>query len=173
MNQFTSLRHAAAAGDADSVRRLIADGADIGEADNAPMRWALRHKRHSIVKLLLDAGANVTDTLPEFLCIAAKNGDVRSLQFLLSMKLPILPNALDRALYDAINARKTEAVKLLIEAGANPEAEENKPVMLASSAGSAAILEVLKAHGADVCVEESETPFRRLDTRKERPWVPS
>jgi ankyrin repeat protein len=163
MNEFNSLRHAAGAGDADLVRELIQQGASIGEMDNAPLRWALRHKRADIVALLLAAGAEISANATEFLSLAAKHGDGDSLTLMLNaMKLPILPNALDLAFYDAINARHLEAVEILIAAGANPKADDNKPVQLASSVGSAEILEILQVHGADLCVLESQPLFNAV-----------
>jgi ankyrin repeat protein len=163
MTGFDSLRHAAASGDSEAVRRLIQDGAAIGEMDNAAVRWALRHQHANVVKLLLDAGADVSASTAEFLSIAAKNGDTDSLHLLLdNMKFPTVPNFLDVALFDAIKARKTEAVKILIEAGADPAAGDNQTVMLASSAGSPEILEMLQAHGADLCVLDSQPLFNAV-----------
>lgn len=162
MNHFTTLRHAAAAGETQAVSDLIANGAIIAEMDNAAMRWALRHNRPNIVKLLLGAGADIADNIAEFLTLAAKNGDDESLRQLLNMKLPILPNALDYALYEAINAKHAGAVRILLEAGASPVADNDKAVMLAASVGSAEILESLQAHGADLLALESQPLFNAV-----------
>jgi ankyrin repeat protein len=163
MIEFNSLRHAAATGDAEALRKLIEHGAPIGELDNAPLRWALRHQRPNIVALLLDAGAEISANAPEFLSLAAKSGDVDSLKLVLhSMRTPILPNCLDHVLYDAIQARKGEAVKILLEAGANAVADENKAVLLASSIGDVEILEILQAHGADLCALDSQPLFNAV-----------
>jgi len=160
---FLSLRHAAAAGDIDSVQRLLLGGLEISEYDNAAMRSALRYRHVETVKLLLAAGANISENCEEFLRIAARNGDVDSLQTLLSfMKKSILPNILDHALYDAIASRNPQAVKILIETGANPTADDNRPIMEAASVGHVATLELLHQHGADIHVLDEQPIFNAV-----------
>lgn len=157
---LSTLRHAAGRGDAATVQQLIRAGANIDEFDNAPMRWALQKRRAEIVQLLLAAGADISSQTKEFLCLAAKNGDVASLKILLlHMKIPIHPNALDRAFYAAIISRNPAAVKILLAAGADPTAENNQPVLHAASAGSVEILRLLHRNGADLAAQKGLALF--------------
>ena len=71
--KFKSLRHAAGAGDAAAVQRFLNSGSKAGELGNAPLRWALRHRRVKIVRILITAGANPACDFDEFVGIIAEN----------------------------------------------------------------------------------------------------
>ena len=164
MNHLTAnpstLRYAAGQGDTGMVRKLLQAGAQVDEFDHAPMRWALRQRRAEIVQLLFAAGADISSQAEEFLCLAAKKGDVASLKILLNqMTTPILPNTLDHAFYDAIASRNPAVVKILLAAGANPTAEDNQPVLHAATAGSVEILRLLHRNGADLAAQQGQAIF--------------
>ena len=94
----TRLTHAAMAGDADAVRALIADGADIetgDEDERTPLLYAAKNGHAETVRVLLDNGAETGaqdyyEMDPLF--FAARNG-------------------------------RTEVVRLLLEHGADPDTE--------------------------------------------------
>ena len=57
-----SLPQAAAAGDIEKIKSLIAAGADINEKDNngnAPLHYAVLLANEDVIKLLIDSGADV------------------------------------------------------------------------------------------------------------------
>ena len=158
-----TLRHAAQLGHVEMLEELMQEGMAIGELDNAPIRWALRHRHSKIVQRLLAAGADITDNAEEFLHLAAKNGDTVSLKALLKfMKVPILPNALDLIFYDTIQSRNPAAVKISLRAGANPTSQNNRPVMEAACAGSEEILQLLHKHGADLHAQDGQALFNAV-----------
>jgi ankyrin repeat protein len=66
-NEFgrSAIHYAAANGDADEVTRLLAEGADPGEADNVgftPLHFAAQEQHPPVIKVLLAAGADVQAT---------------------------------------------------------------------------------------------------------------
>ena len=141
------LRRSAARGDSKAVRNLLRAGNDPGDMDNAALRRALLHGHPKIVKLLLGAGADISEHTAEFLKLAAENKDARSLKMLLrATKATVPQDILDKTLHAAITARNVEAVPVLIATGADPRAGD-MAAMLAASAGSVRILEILRQHG--------------------------
>ncbi len=151
------LRRSAACGDAKAVRKLLLAGADASDRDNAAMRRALRHGHAKIVNLLLKAGADFSENTEEFLQLAAKHRNARSLKMLLRVvKTTISPGTLNQVLYTTIKERNTQAVDVLIAAGANPEADENRSARLAATVGSVPILQILHRKGADFDAREGE-----------------
>jgi len=151
------LRRAAARGDSKVVRHLLRAGNDPGDMDNAALRRALKHGHCKIVKMLLASGADISENTAEFLKLAAANKDARSLKMLLrAVKTAIPQTVLNQVLFAAINARNTQAVAVLVAAGANPKADEDRPARVAATAGSVPILEILRRHGADFDAREGE-----------------
>lgn len=124
---------ASRAQDAEAVRALIAEGADVNvrQADGATaLHWAAYRDDHAIAELLIDAGADVNEAnelgaTP--LWLAADNGSARM-------------------------------VERLLDAGAGPDAalpEGETPIMTASRTGSAEAVRLLLAHGADINAAET------------------
>ena len=139
------------------VRQLLQAGARLDEFDHAPLRRALRGRHAEVVRILLAAGVDISAQADEFLEIATENGDAICLKLLLNhMQIRIAPNVLDRVFYAAIASRNPAAVKILLRVGANPAAEDNRPVMEASCAGSVEILRLLHRHGADLHAQNGQ-----------------
>jgi len=125
-----ALHQAAANGDIDQVRILIAKGVDVNAHDDAkltPLHYVAKSGIAEIVQLLLEAGADVD----------AKEGKNNE-------KTP---------LYYAAAAGNKEVVKLLVEAGAdiNDVGKNNwPPLCVAIEGNQIAVVEYLIAHGADI-----------------------
>ena len=142
------LRHAAARGDASAVRKLLQNGSDPGDLDNAALRRALRHGHTQIVRLLIKAGAEFAKNTHEFLKLAAENEDGRNLKILLrAAKTAVPQQILNQTLFAATIAANAPGVSLLIAAGADPRAQGSLPALLAASAGSVGVLKILHGHG--------------------------
>jgi ankyrin repeat protein len=158
----TRLIDAVKRGDANTVRTLIAQKADVNAPDadgSTALHWAAQKDDVAMADLLIAAGANVKaktryNVTP--LALACTNGDATLVDRLL--KAGADPNATSEegqtALMTAALTGKPDAVKLLIETGANVNAVEpykgQTALMWAASEGNAAAAEILITHGADV-----------------------
>ena len=112
-----------------SVEALVEGGADVNEADQygrTPLSEAAGEEKADavkVIKFLLDAGAKVDPglRLSPLIC-AARTGTVKSLQALLDAGAD--PNYLSpvfgTALHGAVMKKRADVVKLLIEAGVDP-----------------------------------------------------
>lgn len=144
---------AAKAGDADTVRSLLAAGADpdqAGEAGETALMAAAGQGHLAVVQALIEAGAKADAT--------DDNGWT----------------ALFKAVYNhELDTGFAPVAKALIEAGANPNATIHfgiTPLMLAAGGGEGAVCEVLLAAGADVRAV-NEAGRTALQMAKERHWV--
>lgn len=124
---YTGLHAAAARGDAESARRLIASGANVNERDGyrrTPLHVATFAKQRDIIALLVKAGADINAQERDRydgVTIAAVADDVETLRLLL--KLGASARAITSrydgtALIAAAHLGHDEVVKLLIAAGA-------------------------------------------------------
>ena len=119
---------AARAENADAVRTLLADGADVNarQPDGATaLHWAAYRDDHEVAAILLEADA-----------------DVRA-----ANELGATP------LWLAASNRSARMVERLLDAGAEPNValpEGETPLMAAARAGGAEAVRLLLAHGADV-----------------------
>ena len=126
---MTALMNAIQKNDAALVRQLIAQGVDVNELDasqDAPLVMAAYKGYADIVKLLLEAGADVTAVDPGMkataLHAAAYAGRAAAARLLIEYKIDV-----DRqgpyngytALHDAIWQNNIEVAEVLIQAGAN------------------------------------------------------
>ncbi len=128
-----SLLDAAAAGDADGLRKLLAAGADCNARDGdgaTALMLAAHAGAIELVKTLIAAGADVNAT------------DERGW------------GALMKAAYNAdLDRGFADVAQVLIDAGANVEAPIGygvRPLMLAAGYGETAVVETLLRAGADV-----------------------
>ena len=161
-----ALRRAAAAGDLETIQQLLARGAEANRLDNAALRWAVSHKQTGAARLLIEVGAPLDSYAREFLTLAARNGDVPTLELLLArLPGPSDPELLNKLLLLAVGARSVQAVRGLVEAGADPEAEDNKPLLSAACNGDAPMLRLLLLFGADVNAKNSQSLFNATFAR--------
>jgi ankyrin repeat protein len=138
-----SLREAVQSGDLESVRLLLAHGADAKYEG----RWgsvlgdAVYGGKLAIVKLVVDAGADVNGGFgfTNVLQCAAEAGDVKIVRYLLKKGAKVNAEcAWNRTpLMEAVKGNHTAVVKLLLEHGADWRPKE------------AASGELLQEHGAD------------------------
>jgi hypothetical protein len=121
---------------------LVADGFDE-RTQTQVAGAALRHGHAEVVKLLFEAGADVTENEAEFVQIALKNGDAPSLIILgRHVKTPILPYSLN-AVNVAINTLSLRTVEIVLSVS------EKSTVASTSSACTVGILELLRGSGVN------------------------
>ena len=127
----TALRMAAGEGHVEVVRLLLEKSADVTAEDNAAIRAALEKSRVEVVKLLKAHGGEWT------LSSAARLGDKHELQRLLDAgaKVDSRDEGYDKtALMWAVSEGHTEAVRFLLDRGADINAKTNNgdtPLMMA------------------------------------------
>lgn len=121
--------HAVRRNDAAAVKKLIAEGVDVSELDDnedAPLVMAAYEGHTDIVKLLLEAGADVTAVDPGMrataLHAAAYAGRTEAAALLIAHHIDIDkqgPINGYTALHDAIWQNNVDTARVIIEAGAN------------------------------------------------------
>jgi ankyrin repeat protein len=126
---MTALMKAVQSNDAAAVKKLIAQGANVNELDanqDAPLVMAAYQGRTEIVKLLLEAGADVAAVDPGMkataLHAAAYAGRTEAARLLVEYHIDIDkqgPYNGYTALHDAIWQNNIEVAEVLIQAGAN------------------------------------------------------
>ena len=158
----TPLMVAAASGNADVIKALVAHGAKIEEAEarrgqNALM-WAAAEGNSDAVAALLKAGAkpNVASKAGFTpLVFVAENGDVRSAQNLIAAGADVnyaVPRA-SGILLIAITAKKFDVANALIDNGAlvtDKDPTGTTPLHTAAELGEINLVKKLIAKGADV-----------------------
>ena len=154
---MASILDAAARGDFETLRRLLASGKSPGgipEQDRAPLHYLCKHDnggdRAACFELLRDAGANLE--------ASSYYAGYRPLHF-------------------AANSASVELVSLLVQARVNVDATDRggaTALHLAARKGAADCVEVLLAAGADVDARTSQTRSSPLDValthRSRRTW---
>ncbi len=126
---MTALMKAVQNNDVDGVKKLIAQGVNVSELDanqDAPLVMAAYQGHTEIVRLLLEAGADITAVDPGMkataLHAAAYAGRTEAARLLIEHHIDINkqgPVNGYTALHDAIWQNNIETAKVLIEAGAN------------------------------------------------------
>jgi bla regulator protein blaR1 len=125
-----ALVEASDAGDVESVRELLADGADVNArvaGDGTPLIAAAREGHHELVALLLDRGADPNLPVPGDgapLIMAAREGHLRVVQLLLDRgaTIDLIVPGDENALIQASLERHLDVVKLLVSRGADVNA---------------------------------------------------
>lgn len=154
----TALWYASSVGDAANVQTLLAAGAlpDLGP-DQGPLHIAARYGHPEVVRLLLDAGAEV-DPGPKWLSkplvLAATGGSYETVAELIRHGANV--NACDKqgsvALHLAAGRNYVDVIEMLVEAGANintRDASDDVPLMEALCYDSVEAALLLLRLGAD------------------------
>lgn len=146
-------------GDADAVRKFLAEGADSDTLDDGfPVLYQAAAVGHAnLVELLLSANASVDAPNEEGatpLCIAAQNGHTAVIELLLTAKASVDAPTQDGATPLSVAAQQghTAAVERLLGAGADPHHTGNQHenvVWSAAYSGSAETVRMLLLRGAD------------------------
>ena len=148
---------------------FIDAGADIETKDDmgrSPLHWSCRSGALAVVKILVEAGADVRATEDGHTCltIAAGFGHTETVRYLVGLPQVDLSHK-DKegytSLLAAVQYAGADVVEVLIDAGADVEAKhgergERSPLLLASEFGNLRVVEVLLKAGADVCVTDNE-----------------
>ena len=144
---------------------LIDAGADIETKDHlgrSPLLLACRSGALDVVKLLVKAGARVRATDKDgdtCLIFALYHGHIETVRYLVGLPDVDVNHAnnywLNTALHWAIERKNEDVVRVLIDAGADIEAESRsgRPLYLASGLGVLAIVDLLVRAGAGVSRE--------------------
>ncbi len=133
---MTILMKAVKNNDVAGVKKLIGQGVNVSELDgsgDAPLVMAAYEGHNEIVKMLLEAGADVTAVDPGMkataLHAAAYAGRTEAAKLLIEYKIDIDkqgPYNGYTALHDAIWQSNIDTAKVLIEAGANLTIKSNQ-----------------------------------------------
>ncbi|MDZ4767465.1 MAG: ankyrin repeat domain-containing protein [Chloroflexota bacterium] len=155
---MTALMNAVNKNDAAGARTLIADGANVSEIDakgDSPLIIAAYKGYTEIVRLLLEAGANVGALDPGMkataLHAAAYAGHAAAAQLLIQHRIDIDkqgPYNGYTALHDAIWQDNIEVARALIDAGANLQIASNSgetPLSFAQSKRRKEIVALIEA----------------------------
>ena len=138
----TPLHLAVVNGYANLVSLFLTKGANIDATNDAgmtPLHWALFLKRGEIVKLLLTAGANVNvenNNGRTPLSYAADSRLPETVKWLLAEKADPNGGKMDAPLLCAIHQQDMASAELLLQAGANPNAEGTVDGQISQSAGN-------------------------------------
>jgi ankyrin repeat protein len=160
---------AASRGDADTVRALLRDGADVSEAQGDGMtalHWAADTGNADIADMLIFAGSNleagtrIGNYTP--LHIASRRGHADVVSALIAAGADVAAvttNSGATALHLAAASGDVATVTVLITGGADVEAVESRwgqtPLVFAAAANRAAVIEVLLDAGADITATSS------------------
>jgi ankyrin repeat protein len=156
------LVEAVKSGNRDTVRALLASGADVNgrEADGTTaLHWAVRADDLDTTRLLIRAGANVNATNRYSLTplsLAATNGNAAIAGALLEAGADAntVTPAGETVLMTASRTGSPEAVQLLLDHGADVAAREHgfdeTALMWAAAENHPAVVRLLAGHGADL-----------------------
>lgn len=146
--------------DTELLKLFITAGYDVNAFDDpgrAPLTLSTRLSRWPTMKLLINAGARA-EALPGVLITPASRGDLRTMSLLLDAGADI--DSMDRAwrtaMLGAIENGKVEAVRFLLDNGANPDGGRSSgrhggnPLITAIKTHQPEMAELLIAAGANV-----------------------
>jgi len=150
-----SLHEAAAEGDSQQVKALIAEGVNVNGGDgrdNPPLCRAVKAGSMDVVKLLVEAGADVNAGNWPPLCVAVDEDNVPIAKYLIekgaNIDIPEGWTALQQAPY--ANASSLEMIKLLIAKGGDVNAGPYTALHGAVDKNRLDMIELLLEKGADI-----------------------
>jgi ankyrin repeat protein len=177
----SSLATAAREADTDTVRQLIAAGADVNEPEadgTSALLWATYQQSPELVSLLLEAGADA-NAANEFgltpLLQASRYGDAEMIERLLDGGADLSAATRDgeTPLMAASRAGSVAAVQSLLEHGADPNATEwlwdQTALMWATAEGHLDVVDTLLDAGADPNAKARVTELEKRSTRTDFP----
>jgi ankyrin repeat protein len=150
-----ALSHAARHGDTESVRLLLAHHARTDEKLEGKIPWehAMRLGRLEVAHLLEEAGAPVSELneVGRFTCLCMA-GDEQGARAMLKRAPDLVIRAPKDMVHRAVWAKRTEAVKLVLELDFDPNyQEDNSAIHMAGVlAENEEVLRLLLAHGASL-----------------------
>ena len=137
----------AQAGDFLVVRLLVEAGADVTSDNNVALRAASANGHLQVVKVLLEAGANVTANDNLALRQASQNGRLKVVQVLLAAGADVTADN-NFALIHASAEGHAQVVQLLLNTKADVTAGINSALREASSHGHSKVVQLLIQAGA-------------------------
>lgn len=128
------------------------------------LEFAAAHGRIGIIKVLLEAGADVNakshwrKSTP--LMAAANGGQAEAVQFLINSRADLkVKDSLGRTcLFDAVGSRDKKTLQVLIDSGADVNASDDwgiTPLMCVAVGNSIELVKILLAAGADVNAKDN------------------
>jgi ankyrin repeat protein len=154
-----SLSQAARRGDAKSVRLLLAHHARTDEKFNGKTPWehAMWLGRLEVARLLEEADAPVSelDEVGRFICLCMA-GDEHGARAMLERTPDLVTRSPKDLVHRAVWTKRTEAVKLVLELGFDPNYQEDNAAihMAGVLAENEEILRLLLAHGASLTLRD-------------------
>jgi len=153
------LHEAAGSGDVDEVRRLLAEGEDIGEVEalGTPLHWAAIKGRLAVAEILVAEGAKVDEPAgvlrftPLHMAALGGSSDLAALLVASGAEIDGGNAKGNTPLHLAASSGHIAVAEMLIAAGADLNAPNNfddTPTIYAGEAGHFDIVDLLIAHGA-------------------------
>ena len=119
-----AIQYASANGNTEIVKLLIEAGADVTADGNYAIRWASRNGHEEIVKLLIEAGADVTAENNYAIAWASRNGHKEIVKLLIEYGADVTTNYCE-VLDDILDFKDDELTALALESIKNKT--KNKP----------------------------------------------
>lgn len=145
----TPLQRAASRGHEETVRLLIARGADYSLGYPCPIHQAAKRGYERVVQILLDAGDDI-DREGEGgpLTAAVKNEKVPMIQYLLNQGINLRSKSIQTALNFAAGHGYEKIVRMLAAHGADVNHDDHRPMLSALMFGQYDVVQTLLEFGA-------------------------
>jgi ankyrin repeat protein len=170
-----SVAEAAQSKDAATVKKLLKDGADVNAAQGDGMtalHWAALNGDVDMTSMLLYAGANVGAKTriggytPLHLAAQVGHANVIAPLVAAGAQVTALTSTGATALMQAAHSGNADAVRILIENGADPNVKETAngqtALMFAAAADRVDVVKLLLSRGADLDVTSRVVDFSKL-----------
>ncbi|BCS82725.1 ankyrin repeat protein [Cotonvirus japonicus] len=137
-----ALRWASEKGHLSIVKFLIDNGADIHVLDNEPVRLAAEHGHIEIVEFLVNLGANVKADNNYAIRFASERGHLSVVDFLIKHGANVKADNNYAFIYACKNGH-LDVAKMLKNAGANPKANNDLAIKMACIGGKLSVVKYL------------------------------